>query len=744
MNPTHQRQQVDTACGCGSGCAASPAVGGPMASKATAVEPHRFRIANMDCASEESEIRRALDGVAGIRGLQFNLGDRELTIAAEDHALRLALDAIRKAGFKPEPLGVEDKSDGATAAAPTGFWASWGKLIAALGLAVAAEGLAFAFPDSWPAKALGMALAAVAIALAGFSVYGKGLSALRQGRLNINALMTVAVTGAFLIGQWPEAAMVMALYAIAEAIEARAVDRARNAIKSLLALAPEQAEVRQGDGSWTRVGVKAVVVDATVRIRPGERVPLDGVVTLGQSAIDQSPVTGESLPIDKAPGDEVYAGTINQSAALEFRVTAPASDSTLARIIHAVEQAQSSRAPTQRFVDRFAAIYTPAVFILAVAVALLAPWITDLTWMQAVYKALVLLVIACPCALVISTPVTVVSGLAAGARRGILIKGGVYLEDARKIKAVALDKTGTITEGKPKLVAFEPVDTGLDQRVLEGLAKSLAGRSDHPVSKAIAEGLSTADQEVGEFQAVAGRGVQGVIGNHSYALANHRWIEERGQCSAELETRLAVHEEAGRTVTLLANSERVMAICAVADTIKPSSAQAVADLKSLGVTPVMLTGDNIATARTVGSLAGIAEVRGNLLPEDKQQAIGELQQRLGITAMTGDGINDAPALAKADIGFAMGAAGTHTAMEAADVVVMNDDLRRLPETIRLSKRTHAVLWQNICLALGIKLVFLVLAIFDNASMWMAVFADMGASLLVVLNGLRLLGKQSSK
>ena len=576
------------------------------------------------------------------------------------------------------------------------------------------------------------------------AVYGKGLSALRQGRLNINALMTVAVTGAFLIGQWPEAAMVMALYAIAEAIEARAVDRARNAIKSLLALAPEQAEVRQGDGSWTRVGVKAVVVDATVRIRPGERVPLDGVVTLGQSAIDQSPVTGESLPIDKAPGDEVYAGTINQSAALEFRVTAPASDSTLARIIHAVEQAQSSRAPTQRFVDRFAAIYTPAIFALAVAVALLAPWLADLTWMEAVYKALVLLVIACPCALVISTPVTVVSGLAAGARRGILIKGGVYLEDARKIKAVALDKTGTITEGKPKLVAFEPVDTGLDQRVLEGLAKSLAGRSDHPVSKAIAEGLSTADLEVAEFQAVAGRGVQGVIGNQSYALANHRWIEERGQCSAELEARLTVHEEAGRTVTLLANSKRVMAICAVADTIKPSSAQAVADLKSLGVTPVMLTGDNIATARTVGSQAGIAEVRGNLLPEDKLQAIGELQQRLGITAMTGDGINDAPALAKADIGFAMGAAGTHTAMEAADVVVMNDDLRRLPETIRLSKRTHAVLWQNISLALGIKLVFLLLAIFDNASMWMAVFADMGASLLVVFNGLRLLGRQHSK
>ena len=814
MNPAHQRQHADAAC-CGSSCATVPAVPEPTPSDATTVEPQRFRIANMDCASEESEIRRALEGMAGIRGLRFNLGDRELAIAADDHALPQALEAIRKAGFKPEPLGAKnaqrfrianmdcaseeseirraldgmagirslqfnlgdrelaiaaddtvlqqavdairkagfkpeplgDTGSSAAAAAvasPTGFWTTWGKSLGALGLAVAAEGLAFAFPDSVPVKALGMALAAAAIALSGFSVYGKGLAALRQGRLNINALMTVAVTGAFLIGQWPEAAMVMALYAIAEAIEARAVDRARGAIKSLLALAPEQAEVRQSDGNWERIGVKTVAVDAVVRIRPGERVPLDGIVTLGQSAIDQSPVTGESLPVDKAPGDEVFAGTINQSGALEIRVTAPASDSTLARIIHAVEQAQSSRAPTQRFVDRFAAIYTPAVFILAVAVALLMPWLMGLTWMQSIYKALVLLVIACPCALVISTPVTVVSGLAAGARRGILIKGGVYLEEARKIKAVALDKTGTITEGKPKLVAFEPVDAALGQQALEGLAKSLAARSDHPVSKAIADGVSSAAQEVGEFQAVAGRGVQGVIDGHTYVLANHRWIEERGQCSAELEARLAVHEQAGRTVTLLASSERVMAICAVADTIKPSSAQAVADLKALGVTPVMLTGDNLATAQTVGTQAGIAEVRGNLLPEDKLRAIGELQQRLGVTAMTGDGINDAPALAKADIGFAMGGAGTHTAMEAADVVVMNDDLRRLPETIRLSKRTHAVLWQNIALALGIKLVFLLLAIFDDASMWMAVFADMGASLLVVFNGLRLLRQRAGQ
>jgi Cd2+/Zn2+-exporting ATPase len=692
----------------------------------------------MDCASEESEIRRAVDGIPEIEALRFDLGARVLTISASQAALPNALQAIRKAGFKPEPIDEADKKPSGTTNASATFWDMWGKLLAALGLALAAEAIAYAFPATTWIKALGMAIALGAIFLSGFGVYGKGLAALRQGRLNINALMAVAVTGAFLIGQWPEAAMVMALYAIAEAIEARAVDRARGAIKSLLALSPEQAEVSQEDGGWLRIDVKSVALNSVVRISPGERVPLDGTVLAGQSAVDQSPLTGESLPVDKGPGDEVFAGTINQASALEVRVTSPASDSTLSRIIKAVEEAQASRAPTQRFVDQFAAVYTPAVFALAVLVAVLMPWVAGITWLEAVYKALVLLVIACPCALVISTPVTVVSGLAAGARRGILIKGGVYLEEARKIKAVALDKTGTITEGKPKLVAFEPIAPDEPEQGVELLAKSLAARSDHPVSKAIAQGLAVQAQEVEAFEAVAGRGVQGVIDGHPYILANHRWIEERGQCSAPLEARLAVHEEAGRTVTILANRDRVIALFAVADTIKPSSIEAISEMKALGVVPIMLTGDNAATARTVGHLAGISEIRGNLLPEDKLKAIEEFQGKYGVTAMTGDGINDAPALAKANIGFAMGAAGTHTAMEAADVVVMNDDLHRLPETIRLSKRTHVILWQNITLALGIKAVFLLMAIFDDASMWMAVFADMGASLLVVFNGLRLL------
>jgi len=742
MDISNAMAQVDAPTSSCGGCACD---GAPAASPAAPGEgTTRFRIATMDCAAEESEIRRALDPIAGIRHGRFDLGQRQLDLSGTPQAIEQAATAMRRVGFDPQPLamaavpGAVTPGAVADSADPAPFGAGLWRLVAALGLAVGAEALAFFAPDLLPWRIATMALALAAIALAGLSTYKKGFAALRAGRLNINALMTVAVTGAFVIGQWPEAAMVMALYAIAELIEARAVDRARNAIRSLLALAPEDAEVRQADGSWSRMATAAVVVGAIVRIRPGERVPLDGSVTEGRSAIDQAPVTGESIPVDKGPGDEVYAGTINQAAALEMRVTAPASDSTLARIIHAVEQAQGSRAPTQRFVDRFAAIYTPAVFALAVALVLLAPTLVGWTWMQALYKALVLLVIACPCALVISTPVTVVSGLAAAARRGILIKGGVFLEQARGLRAVAVDKTGTLTEGKPRLVAFEAVATSLDGTRLAQLAKSLAARSDHPVSMAIAMGLEGAAVEVQGFAAEAGRGVQARIDGEDYALANHRWIEERGQCSPAIEARLQVHELAGRSVTLLASARGVLAICAVADTLKPSSAAAVAELKALGVTPVMLTGDNPATARAIATQVGIDEVQASLLPAEKLAAIQALQSRLGLTAMAGDGINDAPALAQADIGVAMGGAGTHTAMEAADVVIMNDDLRRLPETIRLSRATHRVLWQNIVLALGIKAVFLVLAVFDNATMWMAVFADMGASLLVVFNGLRLL------
>ncbi len=729
--------------GCGACCGASehaPAAAAPIPLGGG----QRFRVPAMDCASEESEIRRAVEGIPGILGLRFQLGERSLRIDGDPQAALEAAEAIRRSGFEvqvwPEvpasgdASGAPDQAHDHDAATGSGL----PRLLAALALATAAEALSFLAPDGTWSKWVGLAVAAAAIGLAGFGTFRKGLSALRHGRLNINALMSVAVAGAFVIGQWPEAAMVMALYAIAELIEARAVDRARNAISGLLALSPDTADLRQPDGTWKSAPVGSVPVGAAVRVKPGERVAMDAIVTDGSTAVDQAPVTGESLPVDKGPGDPVFAGTINQTGTIECRVTAAASQSTLARIIHAVEQAQGSRAPTQRFVDRFAAVYTPAVFVLALAVAIAGPWFFGWTALAAVYKALVLLVIACPCALVISTPVTVVSGLAAAAKRGILIKGGVHLEQARLLKAVALDKTGTITEGKPRLVEWEMLTTSLPRSQAEHIAAALAAHSDHPVSRAIAAGLTPNSVEARNFSALSGRGIEADIGGQRYVLGNHRLIEERGQCSAEIEAVLHRHEQAGRTVSLLATASGVLALFAVADTIKPSSAAAISELKVMGITPVMLTGDNQATAEAIGRQAGLTDIRGNLLPEDKLAAIQAMQKQYGATAMTGDGINDAPALAQADIGVAMGAAGTDIAMEVADVVVMNDDLRRIAETVRLSQRTHAVLWQNIALALGIKAVFLGLALFDNASMWMAVFADMGASLLVVFNGLRLL------
>lgn len=699
-----------------------------------------LHVPGMDCATEENEIRHALKSIAGIANLSFQLGKRTLTFDGSTDVAAVQ-KILAQAGY-PATL-VQPAHAGATETHDDGHEKESSiKLVAALLLAIAAELVDYFAPHTLPWRGIGLAIALVAIGLAGLGVYKKGLLALRRGRLNINALMSTAVTGAMLIGQWPEAAMVMALYAIAEAIEARAVDRARNAIKGLLALAPEDASVKQSDGTWRTLPVKEVSLGSVVSVRPGERVPMDGIICLGTTSINQAPVTGESIPVDKSVGDAAFAGTINETSTFELRVTAVASDSTLARIIHAVEEAQSTKAPTQGFVDKFATIYTPAIFFIAVGIALVGPLVLGWPWLTGIYKALVLLVIACPCALVISTPVSIVSGLAAAAKNGILIKGGIHLENARKIRAIALDKTGTITEGKPKLVHKESVQGDLNGH--EVTAAAIAAQSDHPVSKAIAHGLRPSNVAVSEFQALAGRGVQAKVNGMEYVLGNHRLIEERKLCSPALETTLREQEARGYTVTLLASPNSVLALFAVADTIKPSSRDAIIELKKLGIVSVMLTGDNQTTASAIAKEAGIEEARGDQLPADKLLAIKEMRQKHGPSAMTGDGINDAPALAEADIGIAMGGAGTDTAMEAADIVVMNDDLRRIAQVVRLSRRTSVILWQNITLALGIKAAFLGLAVFGNASMWMAVFADMGASLLVVLNGLRLLRAGSTR
>ena len=611
----------------------------------------------------------------------------------------------------------------------------WPRIAAALLFAAGAEAAHWAQYD-----VPGMLLAVAAIALAGLGVYRAGLKDLARLRLGIHALMAVAVTGAFLIGQWPEAAMVMALYVAAERIEDGAMDRARHAIRSLLDLAPESAEVLQPDGSTVRQNAAQVPLGATLRIAPGARVPLDGTVTRGESAVNQAPITGESQLADKAPGDALYAGSVNQHGELLMQVTAPASGTLLARIVHAVEQAQASRAPTQRFVDRFAAVYTPIVFVLAVLLALLAPTVLGWSWAQAAYQALALLVIACPCALVISTPVTVVSALTAAAQRGVLIKGGSALEAARGLRVIALDKTGTLTTGNPTLVAWEAVGSAAPAHAA-ALAWQLASRSDHPVSRAIAQGLAAEappTNTVQDLRALPGRGVEGRMDGLRHVLGNLRLVREMQLLTPALEAQLRAHEQQGRSVTLLASDSTVLALFAVADPLRTHAGEAMAQLQALGVRPVVLSGDNAATVAAVAAEAGIADARGGLLPQDKLDALGALQREHGPTGMAGDGINDAPALARADVGFAMGGAhSTGMAMETAAVVLMNDDLRRIPGTLRLSRQAHAVLWQNIALALGVKAVFFALALTGQASMWMAVAADMGVSLLVVANGMRL-------
>ena len=691
-----------------------------------------IRIMQMDCPTEEGLLRSKLGGMPGVAGMEFNLMKRVLTVTHEPKAIEAILDAVRSLGFTPEVAkGDEPLEDHAPE--PDKPW--WPLALAGLA-AIASEAAEWAAMPTW----VSASLALVAVLLCGITTYKKGWIALRNGNLNINALMSIAVTGAILLGQWPEAAMVMVLFTVAELIEAKSLDRARNAIKGLMQLTPERATVLQSDGSWLEVVAKSVPVDARVRVKPGERIALDGKIVSGKSAINQAPITGESLPVEKAEGDPVFAGTINESGSFEYLVTAAVGDSTLARIIHAVEEAQGARAPTQRFVDQFARVYTPVIFIIALAIAIFPPLLMGADWFDWIYKALVLLVIACPCALVISTPVTIVSGLAAAARQGMLIKGGVYLEEGRKLAWIALDKTGTITHGKPVQTDFE-VLSNVSAGDIRVLAASLAGRSDHPVSRAVTDAAKRdgiALKAVDDFEALAGRGTKGVIDGKLYHLGNHRLVHELGRCSDALEARLTALEQQGKTVILLSDDTTVHALFAVADTVKETSRQAIAELHALGIKTVMLTGDNAHTAKAIATQVGIDEARGDLLPDDKLKAIESKLNKDGAVGMVGDGINDAPALARSDIGFAMGAAGTGTAIETADVALMDDDLRKLPRFVRLSRQTHAILIQNIVLALGIKAVFLFLTLYGTGTMWMAVFADVGASLLVVANGLRLL------
>ncbi|MEA9978625.1 MULTISPECIES: heavy metal translocating P-type ATPase [unclassified Pseudomonas] len=715
--------------------ASAPAIVKIATSSASAGRLSSFRIEQMDCPTEQTLIQNKLGKLAGVQQLEFNLINRVLAVTHDLPCVDPIIEAIKSIGMHAEPI---EKGADLAAPAPMPQKKSWWPLAVSGVAALASEVIHFTqLAPTWVVALV----AIIAILSGGLSTYRKGWIALKNFNLNINALMSIAVTGAVLIGQWPEAAMVMFLFTVAELIEAKSLDRARNAIGGLMQMTPDVATVQQVDGSWVEQDVKHIELGARVRIKPGERIGLDGDVVSGSSTIDQASITGESLPVEKTVGDKVFAGTLNQSGSLEYTVTAAANNSTLARIIHAVEAAQGSRAPTQRFVDSFSKIYTPAVFILALAVAIIAPLFMGAVWFDWIYRALVLLVVACPCALVISTPVTIVSGLAAAARKGILVKGGVYLENGHRLNYLALDKTGTITHGKPVQTDFMLLEALTTDAV--AIAASLANRSDHPVSQAIAKAADTQGvslHDVQAFEALVGRGVKGEVAGRVYYLGNHRLVEELALCSVALEEKLDALEIQGKTVVLLCDQSGPLALFAVADTVKDSSREAIRQLHELGIKTVMLTGDNPHTAKAIAEQVGIEQAQGNLLPADKLQAIEQLYAQGHRIGMVGDGINDAPALARSEIGFAMAAAGTDTAIETADVALMDDDLRKIPAFIRLSHQTSAILKQNIVLALVIKAVFLAITFAGMATMWMAVFADMGVSLLVVFNGLRLLRK----
>ena len=706
----------------------------------------------MDCAEEVASLRREVGPVVGGEArLGFDLLRGRMTVAADlgsvpDSAI---VAAVGRAGLAATPWRAEGDDGSAErlrkrrlistvvsgSATAVGFLFHAG-IAGSLGAALGHEGLGGGHAIPLVAR-----LVYAAGVLAGLvTVAPKAWLALRRLRPDMNLLMTIAVVGAVGIGEWFEAATVAFLFALSLALEAWSVGRARRAIASLLDLAPPTARLVTPEGE-REVHPSEIDIGERVAIRPGARIPLDGRIVSGRSTLDQSPITGESWPVEKQPGDEVFAGSINGPGALEIETTAPAEATMLAKILRLVEEAQARRSPSERWVDRFAAVYTPCVFAAALAVALLPPTLAGASWSEWGYRALVLLVIGCPCALVVSTPVAIVAGIAAAARHGVLVKGGAFLEAPARIRAFAFDKTGTLTHGRPRVLEVVPLSGHDETELLERLV-ALEARSEHPLAAAIrdyAASKGVTAPPAAEFRAFEGKGAEGLVAGRRYWVGSHRYLEERGQETPEVHRLLEAMSQAGRTAVVVGNESHVCGLVAVADGVRANARAALEELRRLGMeTTIMLTGDNRGTAEAIARETGVSEVRAELLPDEKVTAIEDLVARHGQVAMIGDGINDAPALASASLGIAMGGAGSDAAIETADVALISDDLSRLPWLVRHSRRTLAVIRQNIVFALAVKALFVALTLLGTASLWAAISADMGAALLVVANSLRLL------
>ncbi len=711
-----------------------------------------FRISGMDCAEEIAALRREVGPlVGGAERLGFDLLRGTMTLAAEAARItdRQIVEAVARAGLAAHLDDGDDRASDrgsarrrrvlSTLLAGAGLALGWLFHAASDGFAAALGLVAAAGAPAAPPLASRLAYAA-AVAAGFFTVVPKAVQSVRRRRPDMNLLMTLAVGGALLLGDWLEAATVAFLFALSLALEAWSVERARRAIAKLLDLVPPLARQLTDEGE-RMVAPGLVPVGSLVAVHPGERLPVDGRIVEGSSTVDLSPITGESRPVERAVDDEVFTGTINGAGALVVEVTRGAEATLLAKILRMVEEARARRSPAERWVDRFAAIYTPTVFAVAALVALVPPLLAGGDWSVWAYRALVLLVIGCPCALVVATPVGVVAGLAAAARHGVLIKGGRFLELAGQLRAIAFDKTGTLTVGRPQVLQVLPL-AGHDERELLERISALEARSGHPVARAIldyAGARGVVPAPAAAHRLLPGRGASGRFAGKEYWVGSHRLLAERGQETPAIREQLAAMTGAGRSCVVVGNDDHVCGLIAVADGVREGAARVVAELRELGIESVsMLTGDHRGTAEAIARELGINELAAELLPDEKVEQVRALVRRHRSVAMVGDGVNDAPALAEATLGIAMGGAGADAAVETADIALLSDDLSRLPWLVRFSRRTLAVLRQNVAFALAIKAVFVVATALGAASLWGAIAADLGATLLVVANALRLL------
>lgn len=695
-------------------------------------------VAGVDCSEEVAAIEAALKATGHVRKVTVSILSGKASIQHDGELSNADLiQALKSAGLSARTEGdlstpVEDvRNFKLLSVIASGTFTGLGLLVGWL-------------TDLTPALVTEI-IFGLAIVTGAWFIVPKAFRTLRQKRFDMNVLMTVAVIGAIIIGEWAESAAVTFLFALSELLESYSVSRARRAIESLMELSPLTALVKR-NGEVTEVELSEVATDETIVIKSGAKVPLDGIVTAGSSSINQAPITGESLPVEMNQGDQVFAGTINGEGSLEATVTGKAGETTLASMIRLIENAQSQKAPSERFVDTFAKYYTPIIMVVAVLVLLIPGAITG-DWSVWLYRALVLLVIACPCALVISTPVSVVSGLTAMARRGVLIKGGAYLEIVGKLRALAVDKTGTITRGLPEVTEVIPLDEKSREEIVK-LAAAIDTHSDHPIAIAItdyAKAQNISFPSAIDYQSQTGRGADGTLDGHHYFVGNHRYTHELGVCNEEIEARLHEVESKGLSVVVVGHKPHdgclgdVLGIIAVGDTIRDDAKAAIASLHTFGIEQVvLLSGDNQTTVNTIAKEAGIDQAKGDLLPDQKIENVRELLERYEFVGMVGDGVNDAPAMASASLGIAMGAAGTDTAIETADMALMTDDLGKISEAIHLGRRALGIIKFNIAFALGIKAIFLVLAFTGHTSLWLAILADTGATLLVIANALRLL------